>query len=60
MILLTDEEIEAILVANLGGNTDDLNIAKAQLKKIVEFIGGSLSEAKWHKLNEEAGLNEKN
>jgi len=37
-ILLTSEEIEAIPVTNWGGNVDDLNIAKAQVKKVAEHI----------------------
>ena len=37
-ILLTDEEVEAIPATNFGGNVDDLNIARAQLKKVVQYI----------------------
>ena len=34
-ILLTEEEIEAMPVTNLGGNFDDLNLVKATGKKIL-------------------------
>ena len=34
MMLLEPKEIEAIYVTNLGGNVDDLNVAKAQARKI--------------------------
>ena len=37
MILLTNKEIESIPTTNQGGNVDDLNIAKAQLKKVMEW-----------------------
>ena len=65
-LLLTDEEIIEEITENR--NTLDLpkdvhpaentvtvarNIAKAQLKKIVEFIGGVFSEAKWEALKKE-------
>ena len=65
-LLLTDEEIIEEITENR--NTLDLpkdvhpaentvtvarNIAKAQLKKTVEFIGGVFSEAKWEALKKE-------
>ena len=37
-ILLEDKEIQAIPVVGGPGNTDDKNIAKAQLKKLVNII----------------------
>ena len=58
-LLLTDEEIiEALDLpkdVHPAENTVTVarNIAKAQLKKIVEFIGGVFSEAKWEALKKE-------
>jgi len=54
-LLLTDEEMdEAYCLADL--HRDRMGhkaIAQAQLKKIVKFIGGVFSEAKWEALKKE-------
>lgn len=58
MIRLTDEEIMDLVTDYHFSGKQNRHIlaesaAKAQLKKIVEFIGGVFSEAKWQALLEE-------
>ena len=44
--LLTDEEIEEIPLTNWGGNEDDLNIAKAQIRKTLKTLK-EYADGKW-------------
>ena len=69
-ILLTAEEIRAIPGSSFGGCEDDLNVAKAQLKKVVESISREcefityrdeidciiVNDEFWNTLKKEAGI----
>lgn len=53
MWLLTDDEIAAIPATNTGGNYDDVQLCKAQLKKVVDNLHG-MTEYDWIQLLKES------